>query len=136
MMRSPFPIGLRSERHGAAWRIFLAALLIVFAMMISDASAQNSGTSIRGLVTSRHPYTGQMFPSPGVMIELYRHDMMTGQWMHMGGTRTNGQGFYFFWNLQPGPYVLQVNGMQNFPVQVVPVDPRFYQFQDIPPLMF
>ena len=85
-------------------------------------------TDLRGRIDGMHPYAHQPFPLNGARVDLW---VMTPQgWMQVFSTFTGGDGMYYMGGIVPGQYVLQVNGMMNYPIAVMPMPS-----QDIPPIL-
>lgn len=104
------------------YNILLIAVLIIIIPSVSDA------TNLRGRIDGRNQYSGVPYPVGHASVNLYFQ--VPGGWRMIAGTRTGFNGMYFFKNIAPGYYVLQVNGRQNYPISVYN-----QPYQDIPPIL-
>ena len=98
-------------------------IFILFSIVpvISDA------TNIRGRIDGANQYYRAAYPLGGVAVDLY---MQSPQgWRPAGRYITGSDGMYYFQNIFPGNYSIQINGRQNYPLTV------FNQpYQDLPPI--
>lgn len=85
-------------------------------------------TDLRGLVVGQNQFRPTPYPIPGAIVDLY----MQGPygWVLVSRYITGGDGMYYFINISPGPYVLQINGRQNYPLGVLN-----QPYQDIGPII-
>lgn len=100
---------------------YLMSLLLLFLLACNSAYA----TDLRGRIDTRNPYNGYFHPLPRASVALVD---VNGQYV---GTYTGGDGFYYFYNVPPGNYVLVINGVKRVPVSIPP-----QQGFDIPPILF
>ncbi|HEY1384501.1 MAG TPA: hypothetical protein VGF43_12845 [Dongiaceae bacterium] len=101
------------------------AATLLYGLLVGVAAA----TDLRGLVTS--PVNYGMYPAaprPGMPVTLALLNQ-GGELNVVQETITNPGGFYFFFGIHPGFYVLLVGPMQ-FPLQV-----NGMPAQDIPPIL-
>lgn len=101
--------------------VLLGALLLLCALAASAAD-------ISGRVDTQNPYVRYAYPFVYAPVYLFQW-APTGQWTLVNQTATDTSGMYYFRQLSPGSYVVQVNG-QNFPVEVDQAGP----FQHILPI--
>lgn len=107
--------------------------IFLFAVSISAFSQQQVGTNIRGRVITESEYYQSYIPVNSVNVDLYWNN---GQdWQIIDRAISDQYGYYFFYNLYPGVYFIQVNGNKNFKIEVYQIDSR-YQFLDIADLYY
>jgi len=113
-------------------------LILIIAILCSQyVGAQNyTGTNIRGKIVTFNAYYNTMVPLQAAVVSLYLFNAYNNQWMLISETITNLEGFYFLYNVPVGNYFLQVNRLKNYPISVVRIDYRQYQFQDIQVLIY
>ena len=91
------------------------------------------GTNLRGRVDD-----AMNQPLPGARVDLFFFNANMNAWMPYSTAYTSNMqgmwGMYFFNGVPPGRYGLQVNGTTNYLIDVVPIDYRFAQFQDLLPI--
>ena len=74
------------------------------------------------------------YPVTYASIDLYVY--ANNQWILVANTMTDAYGFYYFRQIQPNNYVVQVNRLKNYNITVVWIDYSRYSYQDIPILYF
>jgi hypothetical protein len=94
------------------------------------AYAQYPGTNIRGQMVTHNQF-GQQVPLISAKVDLYLFNPQTQQWIFMSATYTDGYGFFFFRYVPVNNYVISVNGLKSFNIQVVPIDYRYYNHQEL-----
>jgi hypothetical protein len=102
-------------------------MVLLFALTKNKANA----TNLRGQVLRYNPNYGTSFALPGVRVDLMIWN--GNQWIDAAYYVTGNDGFYFFFNVQPG-YVFQIMVFSRFAFaqtqEVGSVNPPY--FQDIP----
>lgn len=98
-------------------------------VVLVTASAIASATDLRGRIEGFNQYSRFPYPIGGAMVDLYVQTR-PGIWQPAGRYITGPDGMYYFRNIYPGYYSLQVNGRQNYPVDVYN-----QRFQDLPPII-
>jgi hypothetical protein len=91
-------------------------------------SAPVHATDLRGRVDGRNAYYPRPFPLAGAPVMLYAFRPQFG-WRVVATAYTGPDGLYYFRNIPPGSYTLQVQGL-NFPLNVAPAS-----YQDVPPVL-
>ena len=94
---------------------------IVCVALFTLAQLSNA-TDLRGRVDGMHGYAPAPFPVAGIQVTIF-----VGQSNPYGGINyipvanvvTGPDGMYYFRNVPPGTYVLQIGGT-NYPLQVFP----------------
>jgi hypothetical protein len=114
---------MKRRLRPVAGRLLAAALLGFIAM---GAARLGWATELRGLVESRNLYTGVLYPRQGATVTLFAWNGY--QWVPIRQVVTAPNGMYYFSQVLPGPYVININGI-GYNLQVMPVP-----FQDIPPV--
>jgi hypothetical protein len=84
-----------------------------------------AATEVRGRVDMVNPYTLQFQPMPKALVILCYPN---GQ--PIVETITGYDGFYYFHNIRPGPYLLVINRIRTIRIFIKPV-----RGQDIPPIL-
>ena len=97
-----------------------------FAAVTTLGIASANATDLRGRLDSRNPYNGWMYPRAGAQIILLYWDGRA--WMPAQMTASGADGMYYFHDIIPGQYFLQVNGV-SYPLSIYP-----QRFQDIQPV--
>lgn len=85
-------------------------------------------TNLRGQINGMNQYTKRMYPLQGVIVELYMQ--RSNKWKCSGRYITGNNGMYFFNNVVPGNYVVQVNNRSNYPINV-----KNRHLQDLSPIL-
>lgn len=88
---------------------------------------QASATDLRGRIDGINQYNRSTYPLSRIRVELYVQT--ANGWMMVSGFVTGYDGMYYFSNVPPGNYTIQVNRRQNYPVSVYN-----QMYQDIPPI--
>lgn len=106
-------------------RKFIALLAILFLAAIPGIS---DATNLRGRLDGKNKYSAYPYPLTGAVTELY----MLGSrgWLWTARYTTGQDGMYYFPDVVPGAYVLQINGRQNYQIEV-----RNQPYQDLPPIL-
>ena len=105
--------------------ILLTAVALIATQLAFVSTA--AATDLRGRVESRNAYTGSTFVRQGAVITLLAWN--GAQWIPLRQVVSGPDGMYYFPQVAPGPYLLNVNGMTfNLQVSAVP-------YQDIPPVL-
>lgn len=99
-------------------------IIICIVAITSSSYAAN----LRGRVDGLNQYTGDPYPIGNAVVDLYFQGPYG--WKPIAKYITGFNGMYFFQNIIPGAYVLQINGRQNYPVTVYN-----QPFQDLPPIL-
>lgn len=103
--------------------IALLVFTVVVAMpLVSDAA------NLRGRLNGQNRYSVAPYPIAGAVVELFVRDQ--NNWRSLGRDLTGSDGMYFFPEVKPGMYVLQINGRQNYPIRV-----GASPYQDLPPIL-
>ena len=106
-------------------RKYITLVIVIFIMIIPSISA---AADLRGRIDGLNRYTGAPYPIGGATVALFIQ--APGGWQPVARYITGLDGMYFFQNIFPGYYVLQINGRQNYPITV------FNQpYQDLPPVV-
>lgn len=102
--------------------MLVIVICFVIIPLISDAA------NLRGRVEGRNQYSGAPYPIGGAAVALFNQG--PGGWRLVAKYITGLDGMYFFQNILPGYYVLQINDRQNYPITV------FNQpYQDVSPIV-
>ena len=110
----------------------ICALIFLGTGFYNPVKHQYQGTNLRGRLVTRN-YSEQV-PVVQAKIDLYffNGSMPPGsQWILLGTSYTDAYGFYYFRLVPPAYYTLQINHSLNVNIRVVPIDYRFYTYQDI-----
>lgn len=99
--------------------------LLILLLVLIASTAMLRATDLRGGVQGLNPYTGRHGPLPGLGVGLFAQ-LSNGSFVLVSQTVTGPDGLYYFKGIVPGPYVLQIAGV-NYPLGVANV-PQ----QDIP----
>ena len=113
-------------------RAFLFAIILSAVFISGTAYAQYPGTNLRGQIVSA--YNGQAIPS--AQVNLYFYNSYYQNWVIIASAYTDANGFYYFQYVVPGFYVIQVNQVKNYNIQVVMINYNYYTYQDLPLLYF
>jgi hypothetical protein len=106
-------------------------LIILLLALPSMAFAQQyAGTNFRGQMVTYNPY-GQQVALVSAKVDLYWFNPSIGQLQYLGTSYTDAYGFFWFRLVPPNDYVIYVNNVKNYNIRVIPIDYRFYQFQDL-----
>ncbi|MFH0994690.1 MAG: hypothetical protein V1844_04230 [Pseudomonadota bacterium] len=103
----------------------ITLVIVIFFVIIpciSDAG------NLRGRVDGRNQYSDAPYPIGGAAVVLFIKG--PGDWQPVAKCITGLDGMYFFQNILPGPYALQINGRQNYPITVLNQPD-----QDLPPIV-
>jgi len=100
---------------------YVSGVLLAASLVAASAS---EATELRGRVDSRNASTGYFFPRRGALVEIRASNGAV-----VGQARSGGDGMYYLSRIQPGNYVLVVNGVR-FPLGVANVPS-----QDIAPVL-
>jgi len=92
------------------WIVF--AILIFIVVFPCSSYAVN----LRGRIDGRNQFTGAPYAIGGATVDLYIQGPRG--WQQVGRYTTGSGGMYYFQNILPGNYVLQINGKQNYPITV------------------
>ncbi len=84
--------------------------------------AQN--TDIRGQVVSYNTYYKNYPPASNMRVNLSQNNRF------INSTYTDAGGIYYFYNITPGSYILQINN-RVYNINVHHINKRNQQFQDI-----
>ncbi len=104
----------------------IALVIVIFFVIIPCIS--DAANFLRGRVNGLNQYSGAPYPIGGAAVDLFIQ--VPGGWQLVARYITGLDGMYFFQNIFPGYYVLQINGRQNYPITV------FNQpYQDLPPIV-
>jgi hypothetical protein len=102
----------------------IACVISIWLIVLAPTA---SATDVRGRIDTRNPYNGYYQPLPRAEVALFfPNGRPTGT-----VTITGFDGFYYFYNVPPGNYVLVVNRARNIPVSIPPA-----QAWDIDPVLF
>jgi len=106
---------------------------LFFVCIVTSVNAQAyPGTNFRGQVLT--PSYGSLVAMRRANVSLFQYQY--NKWINIANSITNDYGFYFFYGVPVGDYYLQINGHKNYPIRIIAIDYRYYQFQDIPVLYF
>ena len=106
-------------------RRYIALLVLTFLVampLVSDAA------NLRGRLDGQNRYSAAPYPIAGAVAELFVREPRG--WRLLGRYITGSDGMYFFPEVMPGMYVLQINGRQNYPISV-----GTRPYQDLPPIL-
>lgn len=98
--------------------------------LANPSETPSSTTNVRGMVVVYNSYAGRYVAASGVRIDLYEFNAATGQWRLVETAYTDVNGYYFFTDIKPKTYTLQVNEESNFEIEVEGTE----DLQDIPPV--
>lgn len=115
---------MKSRSRSTARRSFLAGVLAFISLGVAGVG---QATELRGLIESRNPYNGIVYPRQGATVTLLAWNGL--QWIPFRQVVTGPDGMYYFTQVGPGPYVLNVNGL-GYNLQVMNL-----VYQDIPPVL-
>lgn len=105
----------------------VSILLIIICCFFLGAATVNA-TDLRGRVDGVSRYASAPFPLAKANVEIKRNDNPNSV---VASCRTGRDGMYYFRNIQPGQYLLVVNGQLSVSIQV-----HSMPLQDIGPLLF
>lgn len=100
----------------------MKTVLIYFAAFIIAHAAYVHATDLRGRVDAIHGYSPAPFRIAGVQVTIFAQqpNPYTGiTYTPIATTVTGSDGMYYFRNIPPGNFVLQIGGV-NYPLQVFP----------------
>lgn len=97
---------------------------------VSKVASAASTTAVRGVVLTDSKYLDRAVPLAGVKVSVYAAPAAQ---LPVAETYTDPQGFFYL-HLPPGTYVLRVAGGRDYQLQVLALDTRRFQFQDVPPI--
>ena len=102
-------------------------------MLIASFTMELNATNIRGQIVGANPTTGQFNALPNILVQLYFYHPQSG-WtlVPTPPNLTNINGFYFFWNINSGTYILKINNGITFTINVNNLPSNI--FQDIAPI--
>ncbi|MGF1764516.1 hypothetical protein [Aliivibrio kagoshimensis] len=101
--------------------------IIVLFMTLLLAPFLVNATNLRGQVKGANPYSRTPYPLERVTVDLYMPSSMG--WRAIGRYVTGPDGMFYFSNIAPGQYSIQINGRQNYAINV------FNSVnQDLPPI--
>ena len=106
-------------------RLKRVSLLLVLCLLSTAACA----TNLRGRVEAKPAYAAEPFPARGVSVELYQQNPVDGKFTRVSSTVTGVDGLYYFKDIQPGTYYVQVAHKTNYRL-VVGREP----YQEIAPI--
>jgi hypothetical protein len=108
----------------------LVSVITVLFLLVGwfSASAQVR-TNVRGVVMVNN--AGARVPVASIKVDLYSYNPGAAKWVIVATTYTDGYGFYYFKSVAVGYYSIQVNGKKNFEIQVIPIDPTKFVYQDL-----
>jgi protocatechuate 3,4-dioxygenase beta subunit len=95
-------------------RIYIVLFVLMFIVTtpcISDAA------NLRGRIYGKNQFSRAPYPIGGVVADLYIQK--SSGWQPVAKFRTGSDGMYYFREILPGDYVLQINRIQNYPITVV-----------------
>ncbi len=87
-----------------------------------------NAVDIRGRINGLNQYSPTPYPLGGMTIDLYWDNY--GRWVYIARYITGPDGMYYFRNIQPGYYSLQINGRTNYSITIS----NIYN-QDLPPIV-
>jgi hypothetical protein len=108
-------------------------IVVLTAFLLLAVATLASAATVRGYVFRQAP-NGVSYPAPRVMLTLYSASMGRSSPAYSGE-----DGFYYFYNVPPGNYVLEIYQdprmppVMRFNVTVVPPDPQ-HPTTDIAPI--
>lgn len=109
--------------------IFCMTLQLIFV----EANAQTY-TNIRGQVVFYNSYAKNYTPLPNQQVTLNRYDHNLQQPVQIKSTYTDPFGFFYMNNVPIGSYELHVSDTIVH-VNILRIDPKIQQFQDIPQII-
>jgi hypothetical protein len=104
--------------------------LLLVCLPALGSQYQYPGTNLRGQILTINGW-GQQVPLAYAKVDLYFFNQQFQQLQFLSSTNTDGYGFFFFRSVSVNNYVIYVNGAKYFNIRVVPIDYRFYQYQDL-----
>jgi len=107
-------------------KIIIMTNIIFFLLIPSIVSA--GGVDVRGRINGMNPYSHAPYPLGGITVDLYF--MSNYGWQYISKYITGPDGMYYFKNISPGYYTIQINGRQNYSIRIL--DRRY---QDLPPII-
>jgi hypothetical protein len=118
-------------KNQAKFTIMNKVLILLLAVVLSSAYRpvqQYSGTNLRGKIVQS--IAERQAPLGSARIDLYHYE--SSKWKLIATTITDAYGFYYFKNIAPAYYSVQVNQRRNYNIQVVTIDYSRYSYQDLP----
>ena len=113
-------------------KIIIVILFLSFSQFVQSQQVAAQGINVRGLIKTFLAYNQSYAPVQSAVVALYHYDNNKHQWIIAAKTLTNQYGYYYFYRLKPGQYYIQVNGKNNYRINVTKVNINAYQFQDVP----
>jgi len=107
------------------YRRYIALPVLIFLVAMPLAS---DAANLRGRLNGQNRYSAAPYPIAGAVVELFVREQ--NKWRSLGRDLTGSDGMYFFTEVKPGIYVLQINGRQNYPIRV-----EARPYQDLPPIL-
>ena len=103
-------------------------IILLWLMFMLVLPFQAAATNVRGQVLGSNPYSQAPYPLQGVSVDIYT----TGPagWQKIYRFITGSDGMYYFNNLSPGNYTIQINERTNYPLAV-----SDQSNQDVPPIL-
>ena len=113
--------------------IFIIVLFVAAVGHVSVTYGQSEypGTNTRGKVALNDKKKNYP-PLQHARIDLYHLYPGEAKWVRIAKTYTDDDGFYYFDNIKPDNYTIQVNKDKNFNVTIDEIDYNEKKFQDLP----
>ena len=102
--------------------------IVVFFLVGFSLASPIAATDLRGRVDGTHGYAQQPFPLAGAHITLFSQNQ-GGGYTEVANTISGPDGIYYFKNIKPGTFFLQING-RNYSLVV-----RDTPSQDVAPIL-
>lgn len=108
---------------------------IIFFLLffVFTVHAFSQDVDIRGQIQTYSRFDSEYVALPNTSVDLYTYN--NGNWEIISQTLSNQDGYYFFYDIAPGNYYIQVNKSKNYRISVTKAKTR-KQFQDLPVLYY
>lgn len=103
-------------------------LFKIFILIFSFIPSLSFAANLRGRIDAMHAYASAPFPARGVQVQLLMQSPRGP--IPVNHYFTGSDGMYYFQEIIPGEYILNVGGYLNFPIRVYDV-----YLQDIRPVL-
>lgn len=86
--------------------------IVTISLLLSSAIASD----IKGKVNAINSLSTTPYSLKGVTIDLYQN--RSKEWFKIASFISDGEGMYYFKDIQEGNYSIQVNGQTNYPIEI------------------
>ncbi len=86
-----------------------------FALLMSITLLE--ATDIKGKINANNSKSKKVYALEGIKVDLYQH--LGQKWQFLANFKTDSEGMYYFKDLKAGSYSIQVDGKQNYPIEVL-----------------